>query len=80
MIEYIVGYIGKPAMAESKILAYDGEYITFWYQRQEDNRIIKERIYVYNFFKRLIIYILDENLKLFGIMVYILKNTNFMIN
>lgn len=63
MIEYAVRYTGKPAMAESRILDYDGEYITFWYQRHEDNKIIKEHIHVYDFFKRLIIHIPDENFK-----------------
>lgn len=63
MIEYAVRYTGKPAMAESRILDYDGEYITFWYQRHEDNKLVKECIHVYDFFKRLIIHIPDENLK-----------------
>lgn len=63
MIEYAVRYTGKPAMAESRILDYDGEYITFWYQRHEDNKIVKEKIHVYEFFKRLIIHIPDQNFK-----------------
>ena len=63
MIEYAVRYTGKPAMAESRILDYDGEYITFWYQRHEDNKFVKECIHVYDFFKRLIIHIPDENFK-----------------
>lgn len=29
MIEYAVRYTGKPAMAESRIIDYDGEYVTF---------------------------------------------------
>lgn len=63
MIEYAVRYTGKPAMAESRIIDYDGKYITFWYQRHEDNKLVKERIHVYEFFKRLIIHIPDENFK-----------------
>ena len=63
MIEYAVRYTVKPAMAESRILDYDGEYITFWYQRHEDNKLVKECIHVYDFFKRLIIHIPDENFK-----------------
>ena len=63
MIEYAVRYTGKPAMAESRILDYDGEYITFWYQRHEDNKLVKECIHIYDFFKRLIIHIPDENFK-----------------
>ena len=63
MIEYAVRYTGKPTMAESRILDYYGEYITFWYQRHEDNKLVKECIHVYDFFKRLIIHIPDENFK-----------------
>lgn len=63
MIEYVVRYTGKPAMAESRILDYDGEYVTFWYQRHEDNKLVKECIHVYDFFKRLIIHIPNENFK-----------------
>lgn len=63
MIEYAMRYTGKPAMAESRILDYDGEYITFWYQRHEDNKIVKEKLHVYEFFKRLIIHIPEHNFK-----------------
>ena len=63
MIEYAVRYTGKPAMAESRILEYDGEFVTFWYQRHEDDKIVKEKIHVFDFFKRLIIHIPEENFK-----------------
>ena len=63
MIQYAIRYTGKPAMAESRILDYDGEYVTFWYQRHEDNQFVTERIHVYDFFKRLIIHIPDQNFK-----------------
>lgn len=63
MIQYAIRYTGKPAMAESRILDYDGEYVTFWYQRHEDNQFVTERVHVYNFFKRLIIHIPDQNFK-----------------
>ena len=63
MIGYAVRYTGKPAMAESRILNYDGSYVTFWYQRHQDNKIVVEKIHVYDFFKRLIVHIPDENFK-----------------
>ena len=47
MIEYEVKYTSKHAMAESRIIDYDGEYVTFWYQRHEDNKLVNERIHVY---------------------------------
>lgn len=63
MIEYAVRYTGKPCMAESRILDYDGEYVTFRYQRHEDNKVIKEKVHVFEFIKRLIIHIPNENFK-----------------
>lgn len=63
MIEYAVRYTGKPAMAESRIIDYDGTYVTFWYQRHEDDEIVVEKVHVYDFFKRLIIHIPNENFK-----------------
>ena len=75
MIEYAVRYTGKPAMAESRIIDYDGEYVTFWYQRHEDNKLIKERVHVYEFFKRLIIHIPDENFKTVRYLWYLCQKT-----
>lgn len=63
MIDYAIRYSGKPAMAESRIIDYDGTYVTFWYQRHEDNKIVEEKIHVYEFIKRLIIHIPEENFK-----------------
>lgn len=63
MIEYAVRYTGKPAMAESRIIDYDGEFVTFWYQKHEDNKFVEEKIHVFEFFKRLIIHIPNENFK-----------------
>lgn len=63
MVEYAIRYAGKPAMAESRIIDYDGEFVTFWYQRHEDNKFVTERIHVYDFFKRLIIHIPEQNFK-----------------
>lgn len=36
-VEYVLRYCGRPAFAASKILNIDGDYITFWYQRHEDD-------------------------------------------
>ena len=63
MIEYAVRYTGKPAMAESRILSYDGKYVTFWYQRHEDNKIAIEKINAFEFIRRLIIHIHEEGFK-----------------
>lgn len=59
-VKYVIRYSGKPAMAQSRILNYDGEYVTFWYVRHEDNQRVEETIHAYDFIKRLIIHIYDK--------------------
>lgn len=62
-IKYIIRYTGRPAMAQSRILNYDGEFVTFYYDRHEDDQRIEEKIPVFDFFKRLIIHIPDNQFK-----------------
>lgn len=50
-------------MAQSRILNYDGDYVTFYYERHEDGKRIEETIHVFDFIKKLIIHIPDENFK-----------------
>ena len=50
-------------MAESRILDYDGIFVTFWYQRHTDNVIVIEKIHAYEFIHRLIIHIPEPNFK-----------------
>lgn len=59
-VKYVIRYAGKPAMAQSRILNYDGEFITFWYDRHEDNQRVEETIHAYDFIKRLIVHIYDR--------------------
>ena len=59
-VKYVIRYSGKPAMAQSRILNYDGKYVTFWYDRHEDNQRVSETIHAYDFIKRLIIHIYDK--------------------
>ena len=41
-VKYVIRYSGKPAMAQSRIINYDGEFVTFWYERHEDNQRVEE--------------------------------------
>jgi len=59
-VKYVIRYSGKPAMAQSRIIDYDGEFVTFWYDRHEDNNHVTEKIHAYDFIKRLIIHIYDK--------------------
>ena len=58
--KYIVRYIGRPAMAQSRIINYDGSRVTFWYQRHEDNEKVVECVPAHDFIKRLIIHIPEK--------------------
>ena len=62
-IDYIVRYAGKPAMAQSRILNYNGKYVTFYYDRHQDNKRITETIDAISFIKRLLPHIHDEQFK-----------------
>ena len=63
-INYIVRYTGKPAMAQSRIIDYDGNFITFYYDRHEDGKRVIEKLSAIDFIKRLIIHIPDEQFKM----------------
>ena len=62
-INYVVRYTGRPAMAQSRILNYDGTYVTYYYERHEDGKRVEEKVHVYEFIKRLIKHIPDKNFK-----------------
>lgn len=63
-VNYIVRYTGKPAMAQSRIIDYDGNFITFYYDRHEDGKRVTEKLSAFDFIKRLIIHIPDEQFKM----------------
>jgi hypothetical protein len=63
LIKYVTRYVARPVMAESRIIDYDGTYVTFWYQRHEDDLIVIEKIHAYEFISRIIVHIPDYNFK-----------------
>lgn len=58
---YITRYIGRPAMAQSRITDYDGTYVTWWYQRHEDNKKMVVKEHAHEFIKKLIIHIPEQS-------------------
>lgn len=62
-VRYLLRYFNRPAMAQSRILYYDGTYVIFYYQRHEDDMYVVEKVHVYNLIKRLIIHIPKKNFK-----------------
>lgn len=63
LIKYVCRYVARPVMAESRIIDYDGTFVTFWYQRHNDDLIVIEKIHAYEFISRIIIHIPDYNFK-----------------
>lgn len=51
---YIGRYMARPALAEYKIISYDGRMVTFWYIDHKTGRKITETIEAKEFIKRLI--------------------------
>ena len=63
LLSYVCRYLSRPVMAESRILDYDGEYVTFWYQRHTDDIVVIEKLHAYEFIQRLIMHIPESNFK-----------------
>ncbi|MGF7186945.1 hypothetical protein GGQ84_003084 [Desulfitispora alkaliphila] len=51
-------------MAQSRILNYDGNFVTFYYDRHEDGKRVTEKISAIEFITRLMVYIPDEQFKM----------------
>lgn len=60
---YIGRYMRRPAIAISRIVDYDGEFVEFRYQDKTDGQEKTERIPVEEFIARIIRHIPDENFK-----------------
>ena len=58
---------------KSRILDYDGTYVTFWYQRHEDNKIVIEKIHDFEFISRIILHIPEKIKNILDIMVVIMN-------
>lgn len=58
--KYITRYIGRPVMAQSRITGYDGEHVTYWYQRHEDNEIVPVTEHAHTFIEKLILHIPEK--------------------
>lgn len=59
-LNYTTRYLGRPPIAESRIINYDGTFVTFFYNRHEDNVRVEEKIHAFEFIKRLIIHIPEK--------------------
>lgn len=64
LIDYIVRYIGRPVMAQSRIIDYDKVSVTFWYQPHGAKEKVVEKISVFDFIARLIRHIPEQHFKM----------------
>lgn len=62
--KYIGRYLGRPVIATKRIDNYDGENVTFHYNRHEDNKYIVETIPALEFMERLVQHIPEKNFKM----------------
>lgn len=62
-LEYILRYCGRPCFAQYRIIDIEGDKITFWYQRHEDDCFVVECIHIFEFISRIIVHIQEEQFK-----------------
>lgn len=64
VIKYIGRYLGRPVIATSRIDSYDGDTVTFHYNRHEDNVLVTESVPALEFISRLIQHIPERQFKM----------------
>jgi len=64
VVKYISRYLGRPVIATSRIDSYDGDNVTFHYNRHEDNVYVEETMPALDFISRLIRHIPDRHFKM----------------
>ena len=64
VVKYIGRYLGRPVIASSRIDKYDGDSVTFHYNRHEDNKYVEETLPVMDFIQRLIQHIPEKHFKM----------------
>lgn len=64
VIQYIGRYLGRPVIATSRIDSYDGDFVTFHYNRHEDEKLVTETVPVLDFIQRLTQHIPEKHFKM----------------
>ena len=75
--KYIGRYVSRPAIAESRIISYDGEKVTFWYEQHEDNKRIEITLPVLEFIGKVVRHVPERYFKMvryYGIYVILQIN------
>jgi hypothetical protein len=61
---YIGRYTGRPAMAESRLISYDGENVRFWYESHESKDRIEVEMSASEFIGKLVRHIPERHFKM----------------
>jgi len=63
-VSYVLRYCGRPCFAQYRIIDIDNNnFISFWYQRHEDDNFVVEKIHIFEFIARLIRHIPEPQFK-----------------
>lgn len=60
VVDYMIRYIGRPVIAQKRILKYENGKVTFCYNRHEDDKYIEETIPVFEFIQRVIVHVPEK--------------------
>ena len=64
MARYIGRYVKHPPIAESRITAYDGKQVIFWYKDTKSKRKITVKMDQFEFIRLLLSHIPEKNFKI----------------
>lgn len=64
VVKYISRYLGRPVIATSRIDSYDGDNVTFHYNRHEDNSYVERTLPVLDFMALLTQHIPEKHFKM----------------
>ena len=62
--KYIGRYVSRPAIAESRIIGYDGKTVTFWYERHDNGQRVVETLPVLEFIGKVVRHVPERHFKM----------------
>ncbi|TCP94824.1 putative transposase [Serpentinicella alkaliphila] len=62
--EYIGRYLARPAIAEYRIIKYDGEVVKFWYEDHKTGEVVERELTALEFIGKIIMHIPKKHFKM----------------
>lgn len=62
-VEYVARYCGRPAISENRIISYDGNNVTFWYNAHEDESYHEVTVSAHEFISLILRHIIPNQFK-----------------